>query len=67
MTYTAIPDDHPPDEQEAREIAGILRCLRVVRRHGGWGEVSIVLKASDLVEIHTKYTEKPARQSPPAR
>jgi len=64
MTYTAYPDDHQPTPEEARELANILRCLRVVRSHGGWGEVCITLKAADMAEIQTKYTEKP---SPPPK
>jgi len=59
MSYTAEPDDKPASQEEQAEIENILRCLRIVRSHGGWGEVCVNMKAGDVIEIQTTYTEKP--------
>jgi hypothetical protein len=61
MTYTAAPEEPKPTLSEMAEITEMLRCLRVVRQHGGWGEVCVNLKAGDIVEIQTTYTEKPVK------
>lgn len=61
MSFIAIPDDLPATKLEAHELADILRCLRVVRAHGGWGEITLVLKAGEIGEIKTTYTEKPQK------
>lgn len=62
--YTATPVDEPPNDQEQRDLEMILRSLRVVRLHGGWGEVNIVLKGGDVSEVETAYTEKPTPSQP---
>jgi hypothetical protein len=64
MTYTALPDEEPPTDQEKKEILEILRCLRVVRSHGGWGQITVWVRGTEVYEIQTAYTEKPKLKPP---
>jgi hypothetical protein len=61
MTYTSHPEDYPPSKRERIEITDFLRSLRLVRSTSGFGDLCIVVRDGEIVEIKTTYTTKPSK------
>jgi hypothetical protein len=62
MTDTAPPEmENQPTVQEAGDLLAILGFLRELRRAGGWGTVTVILKGGDICEAVTSASWKPPK------
>lgn len=59
MAYIAMPDNQPPTEDELRQMVGLLLELRMIRRHGGWGELRLVVKNNQIANAELKLLKLP--------
>ena len=59
MVQTFEAETKPPTEEEKKELAQLLECMRTLRRDGGWGLVEMTFKGGDIDEIVTSIRRKP--------
>ncbi len=53
--------DAPVTAKEEDDVKNFLECLRLLRREGGWGTITLTVAKGDIEEIITAVTSKPKK------